>query len=194
MKNRKGARGFTLVELLLAVAVMAVLAPAVGRALIGMVRDWRAFRADSFERQAARSALDVFERDVRRFIDAPGVGFKGDSGGVEFVAIVPLLQSARVAGLAARRVRYEAAVDGWSRAEAAVRPDDETPPRRLALPGRVRFEFGAVGRDAPGTWDWKETWTGGCPPPLIRIKLRWDGKRGENEWQKTVALPGGSES
>ena len=194
MRARGGGRGFTLVELLLAVAMMAVIAPAIGRSLINTGRHWRETRAEAERRRAARGALTVFERDVRRFLNAPGVAFSGAPDRVEFVAVVPVVEGARVVGFKARRVRYAPAGEGWVRTESPARPDDTAVTASTALPGRVTFDYGAMVRRGGPSWQWTPAWTAETPPRSVRAVLRAPGGRGEIEMRKTVPLRGGDDA
>lgn len=94
---RRHSRGFSLMELLVAMTVFSIVMTGVYAAFRDAARLWRDNEADADVFQQARVAVSIMERDLRSMSESSAFFFKGDSAGragrhddeMEFYTVVP---------------------------------------------------------------------------------------------------------
>jgi prepilin-type N-terminal cleavage/methylation domain-containing protein len=173
MSGRAGAAGFTLLELLVAFAILGLL-------VVGLVQGTR-FGLDAWSRQASvlggAQDLDAVDRTVRSLLAPPAAGVAASGPGLvgrpDRLQLDGLLP--RAIALADRAARIQLAVDGdrhlmigWTMHLVDARTGAR-PTGTIALVDNVeRISFGYWG----GT-GWQTQWTGHGMPMLIRMHLEF---------------------
>ena len=80
----KGLRGFTLLELLIAVTIFSIVAVAIYSSFNVGIRAWRKAENSYKVRQEARHALNTIGRELRSAINSTAMSFEGSSNYVSF--------------------------------------------------------------------------------------------------------------
>lgn len=178
-----GQRGFTLIEMLVSLTVMAAILMLIGGALRVMGRNWDANAARVETLDAVSRAFDLLARDVAnlqripRPSGAPAYLFGGAADALTFVALEP--PQPGDAGL--YFIAYATAANGDAaeliRARAPWRREMErfpgaTPANRVPLlAGPYAYRF-AYGRIADGALSWSAAWReANRLPDLIRLEV-----------------------
>lgn len=199
--RRNGEAGFTLVELLLAIAILGLIMSVLGGGLRLGARAWQAGEArleDGAEARLARAFIrrQLTEmqpiprpagRDARRLIE-----FDGKRESIAFVGLMPphlglgglyAISLARVEdSLLLRHRRFDAdAEEGM--------PQEEAQDRILA-DGVDRIEFAYFGANGGGTAaDWHMRWDDAeSLPQLVRLRVALRGRDREH-WPELVVAP-----
>jgi prepilin-type N-terminal cleavage/methylation domain-containing protein len=160
---RRGARGFTLLETLVALAVTAVVLTALATAVPAALRANDAARARLDRATAARAFLLHLERELASALAEPCTVAAEPVARLEFTGGAE--PGARLAytlerGAVVRRT--------WPRFTA---PD----PQAAGVP--VLDDVAALSLDAWDGRDWLPTWTANRPPEAVRVRLRFaDGE------------------
>lgn len=203
--------GFTLVELVIALAIMGVVVVLVFGAMRIGVRAWEKGERDIESRQRERIALDLLKRQISSAYSPPesfGLeqipAFAGDPRGMEFLSKIPLLPEHRY-GLVTVRYRV-APVPGrrekrllFSEGLPAVgQRETETPGREgdvFALIGgftEIGFQYlkASTEQEAAG---WEDVWDPEVDTGLPRaVKIVF--MRGEDPLVLIARIPSGGES
>ena len=92
MTDKRGIRhyrsAFTLIELLIVIAIMAIIIGVIGACLSGGIRVWdRAEQFDKLEHDAFY-AMDIMEKDLRNSLSVYRIGFKGNASEMSFPVYV----------------------------------------------------------------------------------------------------------
>lgn len=162
------AGGFSLVELLVAASLVAVLAGALVTALLSGVRAWE--RAEGFDaaRLEAVVAIETVARDFRNRVAVPqAVPFRGTAQGCAFATLAEV-EGDGTATLVRVSYRFEPGRGAVAR-EVARLPARDPGPRDGFGEGLSTFSFSYLARpapasnaapdepEAPGGWTWRET-------------------------------------
>jgi len=181
--SRHSQRGFTLIEMLVSLMVMAVMLMLIGGALRLMGRNWDANAARIETLDMVSRAFDLLARDaanlqrIVRGSDAPAYLFSGAADGLSFVALEPAqpgeaglyfiaysqAPNGSAAELTRSRARWRQRIDRFPGATAA---------NRVALltgPYVYRFAYGSV---AEGRLRWSAEWRAADRlPDIIRLDV-----------------------
>lgn len=192
-KNRRAAQGFTLLEVLIGIALVSMIFVIVASALQFSVRAWRntdnaitAMQDVAFAQSIMRQALE----DVYPRLAGDGyVDFLGDAGGVRFVGRTPNAVSAFArADIELRTVETE---NGAALA-IAFRPEftDETV-RETLIDDLAAVSFSYLPRQKNGAPKpgWTDSWAGEARLPAlikIEVQLREDDRR---RWPPLIIAP-----
>ena len=181
--SRHGQHGFTLIEMLVSLTVMAVILLLIGGALRVMGRNWDANAGRIEALDMVSRAFDLLARDaanLQRIVQPSGASaylFSGTSDSLAFIALEPpqpgeaglyfIAYTVEPNGTAAELVRSRAVYrQGMQRFPGA------TPANRVPLftgPYAYRFAFGRI---AGGKQSWSADWT--LPdrlPDLVRLQV-----------------------
>lgn len=190
MKARAATRGFTLVEMLVALLIFAVLAGAgVGllRASVDTQQAVNGALADLGTAARLRSLLgaDLGQAVVRPVADAP-TGFLGEAGNLVMVrAAEPAERVAGQAGLQALRWTLEG--DRLVRAQVTADGRPSGPSATLA-----REVAGLALRYRARTGEWRSSWPTAASDPVLPVAVELTlQRRNEAPVRLVVALPEG---
>jgi len=168
MKNQ---RGFTLVEILIALSIAAVLTVSLAGVLRGAVTTWRALRAQARMDQRARVVIDRMGRDLRNAVTVPGNPFQGEPDRLSFCTVRARYGETSPEGTSLRVVLVTWRWDGANRAivqeESDLVPWEGRDPvvRTNVTAGQVGFDYLRDGRG----------------PPRVRVSLTFrEGPREES--------------
>ncbi len=192
LRAGRRARGFTLVELLVAVAVLAVVAALAWGGLASVARTRALIEAEQLRLAALTRAFGRFEADLRAAIARPvrdgagaeGPALRGEPALLEVTrGLPPSLIETGGADLA--RVAWSLQSGSLQRAAWMVldRPAGIAPPSEALVPGTSRIEFRYL--DAQGRW--QSRWADSVRLPLA-VELRL-GIEDLGELRRVVELP-----
>lgn len=137
------AAGFTLVELIVASTLMALVLSAVYLTFSTTVRAWRAGESNYAPYQDSRRALGLIERELAGIPLNARHLFVGKRDSIEFVTLAPTLNVKSAPGFQLIHVRYRVAevddVDSLVREESPVTPPLPAPPAPgdIGLPAQL---------------------------------------------------------
>jgi prepilin-type N-terminal cleavage/methylation domain-containing protein len=170
-------RGFTLLELLVAVALTAVMITVVAGAFAAGLRVWQRASQMDGPYQDAVLALELIQKDVRNTVPFRLVPFRGGASLIEMPALVavPLPGGAQEQP---GSIRYEFSA-ATRRLERITRtfsiPDGEKESREVILDKveQVRFAYADRGPDGKAALSWSDTWSPGTnSPAAVKVTLR----------------------
>lgn len=190
---RNGRRGMTLLELLIAAALVAVAALVVAQAFAAGFRVWS--RASRLGGNYADSvlAMESLQQDLRNTVPCRKAAFCGEGVWVEIPSLINQAgkdETGRQPGL----VRYQYDVAG-KKLDRVTTAYDLTMPdvlRRETVAGGIKsltFLF-AERAGASAELVWGRAWEGRTNNP-VAVKVMWTAQQGEDtfEFERTVALP-----
>ncbi len=191
-----GARGFTLLEILLALVLFAFVMAGVWGALAGATRITRASNALMAQNEQVRTVQQFVRRDLgaagrQPFIeaaDAPARMFRGSATSMQFVA--PLPTQAGHAGLYLQKLAFvrdandRYALELSYRPYAGFQPASAKPVRRVLLKDLHRGSFHYLAMPVFGKpAQWRDDWSATTGLPLaVRIRAR-------PAWRAPAAFP-----
>lgn len=197
MKPREYAlvarRGFSLVELLVAAAIAALVLTALVAAFAGGIRVWERACSLGRKEQELGLALEELERDLRNAFTFRGIAFEGRETSLTFPG---LLQVSGPGGAPARRlgtIRY--AEDRGRRSLTRARwlfPGRESPVvGETLVTGVVRLRFAYWGwMDSSGVAAWGPDWLDRTNrPAAVRVELSVQRGGEQFETMRTIVLP-----
>lgn len=209
---RARPRGLTLIELLIASTMIAILFVGLGAHLRGGITVWRRATGEVERIQRRRAALDRLSQELASaFVYSASAGQGESSGqappvpaaefGADRLAWFASMPSGSARTRTVRFIQYacgavEDAQGLWrvSRPVAAARQGTEVP-AELALDGceqlAVRYAYlvSAEGQGAAGPLDWRPVWTDQEQlPRLVELSLTLDGET----LRRVVVLPAGA--
>jgi prepilin-type N-terminal cleavage/methylation domain-containing protein len=193
-KARAARPGFTLVELLVVVAILGVAVTVVAAALAGGIRAWDAARTFNTVELASLTGLRVLHRDLMNSLPFYAVNFAGTSAQMSFAALIN-----DAPGTPETQRRIGSVVYGFDprrgvlfRRQRAF-PSSASPSERSEeIAGGLRdagflYAPAPEGDEEP---EWHDTWTDTTNyPGAVRIKLAFAGEDGDVTMTRTVALP-----
>jgi prepilin-type N-terminal cleavage/methylation domain-containing protein len=190
---RNGADGFTLLELLVAAAIVAVLVVAIVSAFAGGIRVWEEAQARSRDQVAVSMALEIFQRDVRNGLHLRAVPLTGDANGMQWPALVQVGGTGTPVRLGTIRYGLDRNRRAFVRKVWAY-PDREPGEREAEalIPSVEETEFSYYdgGGGQVQANDWVPAWTGGTNwPGGVRIVLRIRNGEEQHEVRRTIMLP-----
>jgi prepilin-type N-terminal cleavage/methylation domain-containing protein len=192
MDARKG--GMTLLELLIATALVAVAALVVAQAFAAGVRVWS--RASQLSGHYADSvlALEQWQQELRNTLPCRRTSFRGGRTWMEIPALIAEPGKGGP-GSQPGLIRYEFDVAGQKleRVPTLCVSGASDAVRRETVAGGVKsIEFSYAGRSGGGgsALEWEQAWEGRTNTP-VAVKVMWRGQQGEEpfEFERTVALP-----
>jgi general secretion pathway protein J len=196
MTRGDGARGFTLIEMLVSVAIFSVIAVAVYSAFAGGVGAWRSAQEFSSTYQTARLVLEDMARELKNSVTLDGPDFVGERQRLSFLTVgQPPAAKRPPAETRITRVTYEVRRDRASATSSLVRVEaahgdgsqrDET---ELVVGPVSRFELLYTYKDERGqVVPWRDAWRVSDAVPLgVKITL----VVGETRFTKLVFVPHG---
>ena len=175
MRRAAARAGFTVIELLVSVSLMALIGAALVSALSGGMKVWQRAKTFGTHRQAALIAFSQLRTDLlnaQRFALVP---FKG---AYEDVAYATIEEDAATDGLpviGARGYFYDAARQRLCRAFVPyrrLRTQRLTGGCQAALEGVTRVRFSYFGADEAGrALGWHERWDSADLPMAVKVEL-----------------------
>ena len=174
--NARGARGFTLVEALLALAIFATIAVLAYRATAALTDGESRLSAEAQRWRTLESFFVRFEADVRQAVprsvrvggarEAPWLGNIGPGRQSSLIFTRAGAEFSVEPGLAGQRIGYR-----WREGTVEIaywphldRPDGGAPAVFALVPDVTQFELAYLGRDG----GWRERWPGGTDADLPR--------------------------
>ncbi len=187
---RKNAEGYTLVELLIALAVFSALAASFAVALRQGFHSWKMQREDQLRRQEARVVLNRLARDLRNAVPLAKESFIGSEREIIF-------HRPEENGIV--RVQYRLSENHGNtvlerRHQFLSREGNGTPVRRATISSsmKVHWEFAAKSPEN-GEIIWRRKWTDGDGFPLgMRVRLELpsaDGRAPPVVYQRILDFP-----
>jgi prepilin-type N-terminal cleavage/methylation domain-containing protein len=207
-----GRRGFTLIEILLVTAILAVLIAVLGACIGGGLRVWDSARVVGKVEGQALLGLRLLERDLMNAQVFDGIQFAGRSRDVSFAALIrseTAPGAAGAGGTLSPAARNDSLAD-W-RLGTVTYVFDGTAHAMLrsgaaygvAFPGRppekvvqylhdIRFEYGTPGLAGNGGGQWQSEWSARTNlPDCVRAHLTFvEGDAPPVTISRTIVLPG----
>ncbi len=189
--SQRDERGFTLLDVLVALAVMAFVLAALNQGVRFGLAAWNRQRAD-IER---RADVDAVERTLRRLIESLDPASRtqppsivGDAQRLAFTAELP-----QAAAGADRHADMQLIVDAgrrlvlrWTPHRPAARLAPPPAPETVELLGGVdRIDLAYWPRGGTG---WQVRWNSGEPPALVRLRVVFPEKD-SRRWPDLVIAP-----
>lgn len=182
-------RGFTLLEVLVVVAILGIVIAAIGACLAAGMRVWDSAHKYAESEPQVAVALAILERDVINTFPFYSGSFSGTADSVTMPA---LMRSGNEGEVDVRRigtVRYS-----WVRDRGEVmrkawvyplpEPSDSVGEVLARSVQRVRFRYGAAG-EPDGTW--RESWTDSSNAPFrVGIDVELSADAGGYRMERTV--------
>lgn len=186
-RTNKNARGFSVLEVLIAIAILAgiamALAPAVGAAARASAR----IHEGAAARETLRTAGAFFRETVQQAIsigtDAPEYYFVGDATALQF----PTVDAERADPVL---IRFE--IDGGSPQKLVVSgawlgEEAGKPQTHVALDGIASGAFAFYGGEEKEPASWRGEWNGALAPRLIRFSGVLKTARGDRPFSFEAA-------
>ena len=179
-----GEKGFTLIEVMVALTIFAAIAVSIGACVISGIKIWNTAKNVNFARANFMVDLDVIAADLRRSVDIPVIGFEGKALQFSFPS---------VKGNAVGRITYiyDPETKVLSRREASLekvianKADKEYSEKEALSLDSFTASYFTFDKDK-GSYSWTDSWVK-TQGPFAAIKL--EGKfKGEN-FVKTVFIP-----
>ncbi len=194
--TKQKRRGFTLVELVVALAILAAVAAVIGTSFASGVLVWDRARSFDARRVDALLAIEELERDLRQSVPFQGIAFKGEEQELQFPG----------------RVRYSANADGehpeqmaeivysWDEerglllrrthvAKGTVVPD---PAEAVVTDvSALQFTYLGVSEDDPDSAAWGTSWSDvrQHAPSAVRISMIVGGSNRTDTVTRSIYLP-----
>jgi prepilin-type N-terminal cleavage/methylation domain-containing protein len=176
-------RGFTLLELLVAGALIAVAATVVAGAFAAGFRVWQRASQQGGGYEDAVIALELIQKDIRNTEPFRLIPFKGSESGLELPSVVSNQPGS---------IQYE--FSAASRQLMRVTrifliPEGEKEVREVIMDKveSVRFSYGDRGPDGKGALNWAGAWPPGTnTPAAVKVQLRSPPLI---DLERTVVLP-----
>jgi prepilin-type N-terminal cleavage/methylation domain-containing protein len=169
MKRRR-LGGYTLVELLVAIALLALIGVAIVGAFAGGLRVWERARVEVREAAPAAACAQI-RRDLANACLSRGAAFEGGPQAVVFAS-----RAATADPRVMTMCRLEYAFDpagGRLRRTACAVPSDAEGRAETVLDRTEECAFLYYGEEAAGEGGWTDTWTGQTNlPAAVRVRLR----------------------
>jgi prepilin-type N-terminal cleavage/methylation domain-containing protein len=197
MKKPRG--GFTLLEMLLALSLFALLSTGLAAALKTGLDAWHRGRGMEERQQRARAILETLALELRNALPAPGRGLTGEESSVSFLTVRRSVDEDGSPLFRVARVTYRL-VDGPEGFEKELEKTEDLldgrPARTASLsaaPSLVRFLYAyAPEKEGEGLL-WQPRWDADALPAGIRVTLSLpDPSEGAYVLEKTLDLPAGS--
>lgn len=176
-------RGFTLLELLVAGALIAVAATVVAGAFAAGFRVWQRASQQGGATEDAVIALELIQKDVRNSEPFRLVPFRGSESGLELPAVVSnqpgsiRYEFSSASRQLERVVRVFSILEGEKEAREVI----------LGKVESVRFSYGDRGPDGKGVVTWAGAWPPGTnTPAAVKVQLRSPPLI---DLERTVVLP-----
>jgi len=191
MRKRRRV-GFTLLELLIALSLFAVIMVVVGSVFSTGILAWRRAEGESEQYQEIRLTFDRMGLELRNMIPYQGTPFEGKEERLSFLQVrVPHSPSSAPDWVL---VTYE--VKRTPQAISLVRrthfllQEKDSEDTLLSPLSEIQFSYPLF--DENGKWVWKESWDPGKDkknfPPFLKMALSI--KEGE-KWEKLFLIPSG---
>lgn len=182
----KSRQAFTLVELLVAIALAALVVAAVVASLAGGLRIWDRARAGSSPLLDAAVALEWIQRDIHSMTAARLLRFEGSADRVR----IPVLASGDGGTPELKDVSYSMQT-GEGRLErlCSTWPSNalESAPGEVLLEGVDAVRFAYCGDDGR----WVTAWERGTNrPSAVDVTIRFNHDKGGLEIRRTIEIPG----
>jgi prepilin-type N-terminal cleavage/methylation domain-containing protein len=190
MKNRPKPAGFTLVELLIVSAIIAVISLAIFSSFSSGLRIWKRVSQPIAEEDASF----FFERlggELRQAVLIRDAGFQGMEGRMEFPSLIfSKRMNKRTVGKLAYTFDPEKGVISRSAADYSAMFTGASPPPAAVLNrvSRARFSFY---RFNPETrrFEWLDSLTTGEMPLAVRVELQLKGSSDKEVIVRTFSIP-----
>jgi prepilin-type N-terminal cleavage/methylation domain-containing protein len=184
-------KGFTLLELLVATAIVAVASVVVLGGFAAGIRVWERAREFSGPRASARITIALVRKDLCNMTPCRAASFEGAGTWLEFPAVVTGEGSNSWPGT----IRYEfsqGVVKRMSKLLGGGGGGKETGEVLLADVRDVSFSYGDAGDDGQGGVVWVGEWIGRTNLPVaVTMAVRFREGQEQGEVKQTVLLPRG---
>ncbi|MBL8024689.1 MAG: type II secretion system protein [Elusimicrobia bacterium] len=202
----KRAPGFTLIELVLALGLTAILATTLGGVLRGAVGTWRDMRDSSRARQRAQALFNRLGEDLRNSISFPGESFIGTGGELVFKTVVDVAREPGSLETQPQiaRVRYHQEFDEVSDLSLPGGPRvvreqkiyttsifSDARKTRVEIPATIHFAFAYAGGSV-GEVLWEDVWIASdTVPGGVKASLVFQSKKGPLQYESGFRIPTG---
>lgn len=170
-REARSQRGYSLIEALIAVAILAAIAAAMAPALFASVRASgriAVFASDAEEERVARALLaSVFNSAITLSVDPEEPWFKGAPDRLKLATLYAPAEDPETARFVIRSGDLYFA----SASDIAINADDagDDAPETLLLKDVVRFRYYGV-EDEREAAAWRSSWDADAPPLLVRVE------------------------
>lgn len=182
-------RGFTLLELLIVTAIVAVASAVVLGGFAAGIRVWERAREFSGPRTTTRLAMAVVRKDLRNMISCRAAIFKGGSSWVEFPSVV---SGGGDSPLWPGTTRYEFVQGMMMRLSQGMDASGSMPEtREVILSGvnTVSFRYGDAGERGQEAVTWAHDWEGRTNVPVaIKVTVQFQEGKEQRELHQTMLL------
>jgi prepilin-type N-terminal cleavage/methylation domain-containing protein len=182
--RRRARRGFTFVELLIALTIFSIVAVSVYSVFRAGIRLWKANDEAYGSRRAARFFFDTLSSDLRNSFIYPGVDVTAGADTISFMTIETVGSASGGPSSRIALVRYK--IDAGSRrvtrvsagAEELFEAANAEPSEFTFGEGEAGFSYCFVSKTELAAYEWRDAWTAKDRMPRgVRVRFgrfdRW---------------------
>jgi prepilin-type N-terminal cleavage/methylation domain-containing protein len=190
------SRGFTFLEMLIALTIFSLIATSLYGALHGGIKLWTEENLQIAENQNLRVFFDTFTHDLRNAVPFSKIEPEFLEDKLVFPAFVRVVEADKT-HMEIAKVRYtlDSQKKALTRSQAAVKEgfniDDLKAVRLLDHLERLTFSYTEGLSKVTGEYEWKDALDASDGwPRAVKIQAVWKNKNGEQEsFEKSVLIP-----